>query len=402
MAFANSGDPNINPKESEFDDQFPAGTYTMVGIEDFFSLDDNELPIFKPVQNEVRAHCHLKLKEKVSGKPAWSGTAQDYARLAEALGADISDLKVRSDTEFLLEIQQRVNDSGGTSGVYVGVNGWVKKINKMLPPTGTYRVQFAGAFCLDGGDIIRFQNRDTPFGTRSVVRFAFEIVGDVDDDRTYAGERFTIEVTDPFDGVFNGLPAWRHAKNGGMLVGQRRLLTFLQIFWPEVEDYNWINDPEDSEFGINEAENPIHVIVQKALESDAQAIVRIETNEKGFIKADLQDLSPTRSKVPTTAKPKQKPNVQVKHLTLIKTINDLSAKELDGQKAIESTTENPYNLTPEGKAWCKKHVVPVWDQLGFGSKRSFDILSLEQAKQLVENLLLVHGPAEQEEDEDDF
>lgn len=393
MSFANSGDDKINPKEGNFD-EFPAGVYTMIGIEDYFSKDDEDLPIFKPFDNGLRAHCHIKTKETLSQPPAWSGEAKDYLRLAQVLGADIEGLEAKADTKFLQQIQKRINAVNFETQFYAQSNGWVSRINALLPPNGFYKVRFVKAFSLDNSDPITFQEKENffePDNPNHVVRFMFEIISDVEDGLDYAGTTFVIEVHNPFDGVFNNLPSWKHAKNGGMLVGQRRLMTFLNIFWPDVEDYQWIVDPERSEYGINEAENPIHVIADKASQSDKLAITRVEVNDKGWFKMDLCDLSPCKSGVPVNVKPKtqEKPpwnedNEPVKiHLTLIKVINDHAFGDI-GENAINSTDGNPYNLTTKGGVWCKENVAPLWDKLGFDEPRRFDRLSKEQAKQLVD------------------
>ena len=409
MAFANSGDPSINPKEGGFEnEEFPKGTYTLTGIEDFFPLDDNELPSFKAVQNDVKAHCHFSTKETLNRQPAWSGSAVDYLQLAKALGADVEDLEPASTTEFLFEIQKRINQVKPSSQIYVRESGWVSTINVLLPPTGFYRIFFDYGKSLDGTEPITFQEKKNyidPDHPLSVVRFIFRIVSDVDGDETYAGTPVIVDVQDPFEGVFKNMPSWKRAKNGGMLIGQKRLMTFLNIFWPEVEDYQWITDPEKSIYGIDEAQNPIEVIVNKASESAAQAMTRLEVTEKGFIKMDLQDLSPCKSQSPVSVKPKvqvtppweDEPKQTQIHLGLIKAVNDLAFEDIGGP-AIVQQTGNPYALTAEGVKWCKKVLAPACENLGI--PRSFSKLTRAQAKQL--EAVLVADHSDESDEQGDF
>jgi hypothetical protein len=396
MAFANSGDPSINPKEGGFED-FEAGVYTIYGIEDYFSKDESELPVFKVVQNELKAHCHFTTNG--TQFPAWSGTKDEYVRLAKALGAKVDDLQVEATTEFLLQIQKRINAAHAETEVYVGTNGWVKKINALLPLTGFYRVTFKDAFSLDKTVPVKFQDQTSTFNgkeiTQGVVWFQFEIISDVEDGTDHAGDTFLVRVFDPFDGVFNNNPAWKHAKNGGMLNGQRRLMAFLNIFWPDVEDYTWEVNPQRSDYGVNEAENPLAVIVAKAKESGRQAMTRIETNEKGFVKMELMDLAPCKSSVPTTAKPAA--TTKKVHMNIIKTINE-HAFPVIGENALISSTDDPYAFSAKGLGWCKENVAPIWDVIELPKtetgKRDFSILTSEQAAKLVNALDKKFGTAD--------
>lgn len=398
MPFANSGDPNVAAKNDDFG-EFPDGTYTMVGIEDYFTKDDLDYPTFKPINNELKCHCHFKVEE-LKEFPAWSGTANDYYRLAKALGANVEGLKVESTTHFLLEIEKRINAQPRSTSIYVGKKGWVKKINALLPPTGFYRVQFVKAFSLDGSDIISFQPETRTYkdGTRTnyTVRFQFKIVADQDGGTDYAGNTFIVNVFDPFDGVADNNPSWKHAKNGGMLKDQRRMMTFYNIFWPDAEQYRWVQDPEQSEFGIDEAANPIHVIVKNAEKSNRLAMTRIETNPQGFIKMDLTDLAPCQGAALTGAQPVSAPaattSVSKAMSSLMAYINDEAYPSI--QTAVfDPTSENPYALSGKGAEWCKKFVLPLWSELKFGERRNFSLLTDEQAEVLLKTLKAQFEPS---------
>lgn len=397
MSFANSGDPKIDPREEGFE-SLPAGTYTMTGIADYFSKDELGLPTFKPVDNGLKAHCHFSIEEGNSSLPAWSGTKEDYYNLAKALGANVEGLVVEPTTEYLGKIQSRIDDARVSSKCKVGEKGWVKQISALLPPSGFYRLAFRNAFSLDKTEPLTFQdapNKFNPEKPNNIIRLQFEIVSDIEGDTSYAGNTFLVNLFNPFEGVFNGVPAWQKAKNGGMLNAQRRLMTFMNIFWPDVEDYKWVADPEESIYGVDEAANPIVVIVDKARASGKQALCQLELTESGYIKMDLLDLKPakgaplggvTLKAVPTA------PTVKM-HMNLIATINDLAYPEIES-KVFEATPENPYHLSEKGAGWCKTNIAPIWDAQGLGQPRNFGVLTSQQASALVDAIQAKLGTSE--------
>jgi hypothetical protein len=397
MAFANSGDPNITPKQGDFG-EFPEGSYQMVGIEDYFSTDDSDipLPVFKPVQNELKAHCHFRITVDMAQLPAWSGTVQDYVRLATAFGADLTAIKAEPTTKFLFAIQNSINAVSPNTTIFVNKKGWVQKINALLPPTNIYQLAFINAFSVDKSKPITFQDKEFNFSGRievhQIVKFQFEIVSDLQDNDQYVGTRFTINVFNPFDAPKNGAPAFHVHKNGGMLKSERRIRTFANIFWvDDVDGYTWQADPEKSAYGINEVENPVVVITEKAKESGRRAVAKVEIDDRGFFKMDLLDLVPGKS-APVNVKPLTPPtvtgNIPV-HLTLIKTVNDHAFPDI-GENALISGPEGPYGLSSKGGTWCKEHLVPLWDDLKLPvtpeGKHDFSLLSREQAAQLVNSL----------------
>lgn len=402
MAFANSGDPNIAAKSEDFG-EFPKGNYTVNGIEDFFTVDDQGFPVFKPSKTgKLISNCHLRVDENVARFPAWSGTAEDYYKLATAMGANLEGLKVESTTHFLMEIDKRVNSHPREMGMTVGSNGWVSFVPALQPTTGMYRLAFKDAYSLDKTTPISFQKKDNPFDAQhplSIVRFQFEIVSDVEGDTEFAGRTFMVDVNDPFDGVSEGLPAWKRALNGGMLSAQRRLLTFMGIYWPDAEDYKWVADPEQSEYGIDETRNPIVVIVDKAKQSNRLAMARLERTPKGYLKTDLAEFAPVRGSAVSGVQPAQPAvttdeqppwktettGISAAHKKLMALINDEAYPSIHTH-VFDPASENPYALTEKGSEWCKKNVLPVWDELKLGTKHNFSILTDEQADILTKTL----------------
>lgn len=393
MAFANSGDASIPAKNEEFE-EFPKGAYEMLGIEDFFPTDDQGFPHFKPTSsNDLKCHCHFSVEGGPEGRfPAWSGTARDYYNLAKAVGANVEGLTVESTTDFLLQIQNRINATPRYAGVYVNAKGWVNKVNAMLPPSGYYRIEFVRAFNLDGSDIISFQPKESTYNgnkqIRHLVKFQFRIVEDADGEKDYAGQSLVVDVSDPFDGILDDSPAWKRAKNGGMLIDQRRLGTFNGIFWPDAEQYKWERNPEVSQYGIDEAANPIHVIAQEAMKSKRLAMVAIETTQDGFIKMNLADLKPAKGSAVTGVQPTtteappwktDAPVLSAGHKELIGVINN-EAYGVIGKNVFDPSADEPFKMSQEGAEWCKTKIAPIWDRLKLGEKRNFSILTEQQAK----------------------
>jgi len=417
MAFAGGGDPTVNPKEGEFA-SLPKGTYYIIGIEDFFSKDTNGMPSFKVVQNDVKAHCHFAVAGEGVAEgvnlPAWSGTKDEYARLLKALGISTDGLVVANTTEFLLEVQRRFNATDISALCYTSGNGWINKINALLPKTGSYQLIFKGARNVDGtDDVLHFQSQANNFGgTQQVIKFQFEIRCGVYGETEFSGNQIFVTVVDPFDGVEGDNPKWKAAENGGMLIGQKRMMTFLGIYWPDAADYRWESDPEKSVYGINEAENPIVVIVDKAMKSGRLGLAKVETNEKGFTKLDLNDLTPGPGPATTVAPvaapavvPAAAPVVNTPapavgytpkepvHTKLIALINDNAYSDIGGP-AFTPTDTDPYKLSPKGADWCKTNIIPLWDKLGLGEKHAFKVLTAEQASRLTAEIEYAFGTSE--------
>jgi hypothetical protein len=397
MPFANSGDPKLDPREGSFEN-LPAGTYTITGIADYFSKDDLGYPCFIPVGNELQARCHFSITENSSALPAWQGTKESFYNLAKALGANVEGLKVEPTTEYLGKIQARIDGANCSSRCATNDKGWVKKIDALQPPSGFYRITFKNAFSLDKTEPLTFQAMpNSKFeGNNEVVRLQFEVVSDIEGDTGYAGNNFLVNLYNPFNGVENGEPSFNKAKNMPMYKPERRLRSFLSIFWPDVEDYKWVSDPEDSIYGVDEAANPIVVIVDKARASGKQALCQLELTEQGYTKMDLLDLKPAKGAplvgVTPKAAPAAEPTVKM-HMNLIKVINDHAYPDINGN-VFEATPENPYHLSEKGAGWCKENVAPVWDSLGYGMPRNFGVLSSTQASALIDAIQAKLGTSE--------
>lgn len=389
MPFANSGDASIDPREGGFE-TLEKGEYTLTGIKDYFSKDEEELPIFKPYDNGLRAMCHFSLEQDTASLPAWSGTKEDFYKLAKNLGANVDGLVVENTSHFLLEIQKRINSTNVTSPIYVGDKGWVRKVVAMLPPDGLYKLRFEGAMSLDGSEPISFQTNSYTFNghlvSEEVLKLLFLVESDISGNQEYKDTPVWVNLVNPFDGVFDNQPAWLRAQNGGMLISQRRMMAFLNCFWDGVENYIWQTDPEKSDYGINEAENPIVVIVEKAKQNGSFAAARLEVNSKGFIKTDLAEFSPIGG-VPTTVRPVVEADVSEEHKKLIATIEDLASAEIFPNKVFDPKPTNPYSFTSLGGTWCKNNVAPIWDKLGLGETRNFMVLTDKQASMLATKLV---------------
>lgn len=388
-SFTNPGDPTVDPKESQFS-KAEKGKYIVTGIADIFSCDASGIPVFKPVQNNLKAMAHFVRQDGSPEQPAWSGTAEDFYDLAKAFGADVTDLQPANTSAFLVEILKRAA-SGSPLEVYVNGEGWVGPIAVLLPKEGIYRLGFVGGRSVDGSQPLEFKERTRTFTrdnttntvTRSELTLIFEILSAVDGNTRYAGQRIFLLLENPFDGVGENedgpVPQFRVGKNGGQLVATTRLLKFIEIFWPEgLEGYHWASDPEKSVFGINELENPILVIVEKAKIAKRQAYASISPTSGGFLKTDLLRLMPLSDAPPQPVRQISRPRL----MELIGIINEIVSNE-SMTVAFDAKLGSPFALTKAGKVWCRANIAPLWNKLELGQNRQFESLSEENAARLL-------------------
>jgi hypothetical protein len=378
---------NRTVKENTFT-SIPDGSYEVNGIADFFSLDDRNLPVFVPQGDQIVARFHLSLTPEelkkqadagveITQGPAMSADHQHLLLLARAFGVDVKGLPEGDTTTFLVELQNRINAAGKKQTVKVnGGQGWAKYMTGTNPDTSVmYLWAFSGFASEDKSTPVRFQTVSFPGkkpGTsysQSVVYAWFKLVGDMYGRPTpFDGFSLRMKVVNPFEGEVQKIAAERWDR-------------FVKLYCPSTDNWDWIEDPERSVYGVNETANPIVVFEGEAKKAGRKALAQFKTNDHGVPKMDIMDFAPFDPPIDLDQRKVEESSQPRELADLVELIDHICA-EKTGSKAFEPTAKDAnvinLKLTDAGTVWAKENLVPAWDSAKlplFDSRRVIGKLS---------------------------
>lgn len=281
--FFDNSDPNIKPGD------FPKcdpGTYAVNGIE--FIKKDGDFPVYAP-DNYKGLVARLRFTRVDGGvAPVWSPTPVELVLLVKAFGGDVKKLpKDRTNTQFLVAVEDQIKASNGTTNVKVKEGGWVNWVEKCTPPEGLYKFRIKEIRSLDGTTPVRFQ-ADT-YGEQ--VRIIFLVDGNSNGKPTpYDGFEVPSYFPNPFDGSVAGRPKYKLTQTGGKPTAVVKLERLVGAYCPELFDYDWNSDPLNSDYGINEADNPIAVIADRVVKNGKSVLCQYRPTRTGNMTIDLNTL----------------------------------------------------------------------------------------------------------------
>lgn len=352
---------NRKVKESDFE-PLPDQDYEVDGIDHFFSLDEREYPVFVPQGDQMICRYNLRLADRSKVGPAMSANHNQLVMLVRALGGDVSKLPEGDTTAFLIACQDEANNGAKKQIAKVkGGKGWAKYVTGTNPEADKfYTIQFAKATSVDGSEPVTFQDVTSSSKkggsyTQSVAYFWFRIAGDMYGKPTvFDGYQFRVYVQNPFEGEVYQSTVNRWDK-------------FVQLFAPDMDSWNWTEDPEQSPYGVNELENPLVVFVGEALKANRLAVAMFKLNEAGFPKMDMADWAQSdATSVIDVDKKQAEAAKQPWQLAELVELLDEVVMEAVGVKAFEPTPKNSdvINLTwtDQGLKWAKENLAKLWDE----------------------------------------
>lgn len=293
--FLDNSDPEVEAG-GEFP-QVPAGNYMVSKIELFEAESGFPEFVEDGLQRRV-GRLRFISNDGIYQIPA-SFERPMLLLVAHAYGVNIKPLaKIKNETEFLVKWGEAINKSEKSVLVTVNDSGWVSRVRGAHLPEGYYTWKLVRARSFSGAEPIQFEANDFSKvdGKEDPARFSlrlfFEVVGDMLGHPTpFDGASLSVTLNQPFDGKLDGIPKMRVNPNTSKPVSVRRLEKLIQAFCPEMFEYEWQQDNQLSEYGIDEAANPIVVIVDKAIKNGKTAIGHAGLTKKGNIALDLLTLS---------------------------------------------------------------------------------------------------------------
>lgn len=404
MAFVDESDPNVAPTEF---DEFPQGEHGVAGIFEFITKDDQDVPMYKERDGHLYTLVRLRLTDGTAGPPMGCSPA-DLVMLVKAF-AGVEALKMlpedRGSVPFLLRVKQVANceapDQAGKTPIkqtaYVA-KGFTRSVTGAnLPVDQLFR------FALDSMSNVDWSKDAVSFKLleafhQEVVRASLRVVGDMSGAKTmYDGALVQLLIENPFDGAREAttadgrtalLPKFKVNPNKSQPRSVARIRQFINIYCPQIMEYEWVADMTRSRFGTNEVENPIVVIADAALASNRIGIGKLSMPAKKGARPvprlDLLDLVPADGSTPA---PVAAPAVTTKLVALFDTINDY----VHDDYGVDAFLPNTRTFSESGKTWAVAKMAPVWDELKLPNPRRLAELNEEQSDKLMGALLSEYG-----------
>jgi len=290
--FQDTSDPNVVPGEFT---KCPAGTYEVTSTIEWVSRTDKNDPLSFPVfkQDKHRgqvAQLRFSRKDGKSPDPIHAATAADLAMLVKAFGGNPAELpKERYTTEYLINVERLISKSTKTVKVEVKESGWVSFVHGAVPSEGLYQWKLVRASSIDSEEPLHFAK--DAYGGES-LRLVFEITGNyVGKPTPFDGFQTMITFHNPFDGSENGVPKFKVNENGSKPMTVVRLEKIISALCPEMYEHDW-QSADNSPYGVDEADNPMVVIADKAIKNGRSGIAQFLPNKNGKLALDLKTLSP--------------------------------------------------------------------------------------------------------------
>jgi hypothetical protein len=424
MPFLDTSVPGLRVSTDEFEN-LPAGRYVVTGVRRFASADESGVPVFKPSKFDGSLQASLGLSVEGQTLDAmFSGDRLALCRLAYAFGVDVHALPAGNTSEFLMALEKAVNASGKRVPVYVNKNGWVRDILSLAIFPNLYKLSVISIHSIDGTQPVTFK-LPLKWKGNPVVRVNFRIEGAASGDSTiWDGHVISQYVATPFDGVGTTpdgkrCPKFRVTWNGAKPVDVTRFERFLNAYWPEAYDYEWVSEPSRSIYGVDEAANPIVVIASQVVNGKRVASGFIKDKD-GRAVLDMDTLNPIavppKPPIPAVpSKPSKEPEFSepsegfVPETPVSVFISELApeapnpfaspavsevSSRVTSEKAllelIEGYAKRPLfvrvsgtnailpNPIPDGVEWLRQNIAPVWDELGLPQPRKIGSLDKGQ------------------------
>lgn len=425
-------DPNdpVEPLDPQYT-QWDKGEYEVNGIYQFIKTDDGGLPFFEPSPlGNLQASVRLRLVKPERQTTADGTEVEDYKGppmsmdvptfvvFCDKLGANIDKLHpIEPTSGFLLRVQQLLEGNASTRRkliVYVNDRGWGTRFTgTFAPPIGEYTMRVADIYPVDGKEPLDFKD----FFGNQAMKVAFEIVGNrYGHDTPFRGFTISEPFYQPFQPFQAGdvEPELTELEGGDLDTNARRFLRLITYFAPQApdggqwEEYAWETNPAASKFGVNEAQYPMVPVKAMVLEADRAVKGELSTTRQGRPKVDLYSFVATDQadvdasggvpegvpEVDVDADKGSQPEEVFHLVTLIETLARTVSPRVE-QGVFHDTPKGARDinltLTEEGKAWCRKVIVPLWDELGLPPERQFALLTGDQAEALRAALDAKHG-----------
>lgn len=396
MAFYDDSDPTIPSNEFE---KFPKGEVEVMGIHSFISKDETGAPIWKEKDGRYYTMFRLRLADGTEGPPMSAGPG-DLAQIVAAFASHEIAKQLpadRASTGFLLKALELINARPNRQKVYVNDQGYCRNLTGMyLPTTEFFRFSVDSIRNLDGKkDPLGFQMHQN--FKQEVINVRMRVMGDMNNNRSlYDGASVSFLLENPFaghkevttpDGRTAIVPAFKKNDNGGTPVSVKRFKALVDIFAPEMNDYEWITDAARSAYGTNEAANPIVVVADHALRGNRVGIGKVTLStrsERNIARLDLLDFVPppeqggvVPGQAPTTTVPMGRKSLHA----LYDAIRDYVADAF-----VAGSGEFPA-FSEAGKVWARTIMLPIWDELGLPANHMVADLTEQQADALLGALL---------------
>jgi hypothetical protein len=419
LGFADTADPSKTSSDFE---KFPSGKHQVMGIFGYGTVDESGTPFYKEINSRTAARISLRMADKCScGKehePEGPPMTVDAAQLALLVAAFAGEEAVkllpedRSTVQYLLtalaaancDLPSQANKKPAVQEVTVNDEGWATFVTgASLPSDRIFRWKVRGFRSIDGGaDEIHFAMTNYGKGDREIVRVDMVVAGDLHGKKTiYDGARVTVDLENPFngtttiedsDGFPHTLPAAKvNVKTNSRPISVARMRNFVRCFWPEMGKYEWQTDATRSDYGVNEAADPIVVIADKVMKGGMYAIGKLSQAPKSNrLFLDVKELVPPEDAGTIVIEDKAEEDSKFQDSMALVNLADFIDKQVKGEhgkdaKAFKDVTN--YSLTAEGVAWCKENMLEFWDKLGLpkeGNNRKLTLLDEEQAKMLLD------------------
>lgn len=373
FGFGFRGDPNVVEKGSY--EKFPDGTVEVSGIEEFFSVDDRKLPVFKPNKiGNIITNVRLRLTETEKTRlnategPPISLNRTDMVRLVQAFGGDITKLPEGETTSFLVAAMEQANAAGRTRKATVR-DGWtnISRVEGTVPPVGLYTWVYAGARNADNStDALQFKvvTRQGKNGQyqEEILQLRFRLIADMWGQPTpFDGFELEVPFQNPFDleatRADGKRPQMKIGQSGGNPVAVVRFKNFLNFFSPNTA-FSFESDPGKSKYGVDELCYPMVVVDALARQAGARVIAKLD-EKNGWPRIDTDSF--TTSKAPAQAAVSNQPTALYELVTLIESVAGIAVF----QETPKDSNDINLKFTPDGIKWAKDNLVSAWDTLGF-------------------------------------
>lgn len=365
--FHDEHDPNVKPGEYP---KCPAGRYEINGIE-FVGVEDGTLPSW--LSDDTRGQfVRVRMLRKDEGlAPAYSASPLELSLLVQAFGAKADQLpKDKSSVEYLIKADDLIRKATKTIFVTVKNEGWVSSVEGANPPEGYYRFKVIRAMSSDKTDPPKFT---VDRFTNKTLWVFYEIVGDMLGKPTmYDGYQLITTMYDGFDGHTNGIPKWALTTSKAFTSNAIRIQKFVAAYCPEVYQREWLT-AEFSDYGIEEYESPITVIMDRAIKNGYAAVGQLAPRKNGSLSLDPMTLAAVEApdiQVEEQTEGVDRPfdadvyvsgsNFATEHPKLAKFTNWIytQAKEAFVKAPISEVDE--LKLSEIGQAWAQDHLPKIW------------------------------------------
>lgn len=394
--FSDNSDPNAKPNEFP---TVPAGTYVVNDIE--VLVGESNFPEFRTTKSgDSRvAYTHL-LTTDGKWQIFYAADKLSLLLLAKAFGCKIKALSNLEETEFLLKVEEAIHKSGDEVKVIVNEKGFVSAIPDALPPQGIYTWKFAGARSNDGTEPVTFQTHNfakdkdgNPDPDKFALWMRFRIAGDASGNPTiYNGYTTSVRFYQPFDGAENGAPRLRVNPNRSKPTAVQRLERLINLYCPDLWEYEWNNDPLSSSYGIDETLNPMVVIVDHLNKSNRTALGMFGKKQKSEnFGIDILTLT---SNVSDEEEEDEEPEDEVQEAEWIfgaahpqlAAFCDWMNEQAGGSAFVEYPPKSldALKLSDSGKTWAASNLQDIWTKAGLTpGLRAIASITEEEAEKLL-------------------